>query len=626
MAQTSNHLRGVVRDLFQLRPAIPGRWRTALRSAICMATPILAGWLAGDTPAGLMAAIGGFTGMYGGGRPYLSRAQLLAVVAVGLAIAISVGLMIGGSPALIILSVAVTAMLATWLSNALQIGPPGAYMFVMALATGTALPVAAHLSWQHAGLLVLGGGAFSWLVHMSGALVSPRGPEQNAVASAGKAVTDYIAAAGSDDSSPERRQAAFALHQAWAALVSQQPVEARPDGILARLRTINRELHLRFADALAKEIRGQALPGEWLEETRQLTKWARQPERSDAPEHDTGAAVPLGHPGAWAAAVDALKSGAHSRRIILRVGIAAVVAGGLGVMFQLDRAYWVVAAAVLMLHQGLDWQRTFKRSIERTVGTWVGLLIAAAIVVLHPQGPWLALTVAVLQFTIQMLVLRNYAIAVVFITGLALTIASGGQALEDPAGYLLARGVDTLAGCAIALLIYRLVPPRSARAALPDQLAISLRAVAATVTYIAAGTVTTPTAKAARQHLLRTTFALTDSYDQSMASSRRQRLSADRAWPTIAATERLAYRTLSVCWSLERLGKQAAAQSAHSMFGSTGAAQMQHALDILITAVHQGDTSQPLPPLPPLPAVLEAELCDVRESLGGAEPAERNTA
>ncbi|MEO6169482.1 MAG: FUSC family protein [Lysobacter sp.] len=617
MPQTTMPMRNIARELFQLRPAMAGRWRVALRGAICMGAPILAGWLAQDIGAGLMAAIGGFTGMYGGARPYFNRARLLAVIAAGLALAISVGLVVGGSPALIVLSVAVTAMLATWLSNALQIGPPGAYMFVLAIASGTALP-AAHLSWQHAGLLVLAGGAFSWTVHMAGALVAPRGPEKDAVAAAGTAVAAYLAASGAGDSSVSRRQAAVALHQAWAALVSQQPSAARADGVLARLRTINRQLHLRYADALAMEIRGQPLPEAWQAEARQLGEQARMPGRGAAAGEDASS-IPLGHPGAWAAAVDALRPRAHSRRVILRVGVAAVVAGGLGVLLEVDRAYWMVAAAVLMLHQGLDWQRMLQRSIERTVGTWAGLLLAGAIVLLQPQGLWLVLTVAVLQFIVQMLVLRNYAIAVVFITGLALTIASGGHPLDNPTGYLLARGVDTLAGCVIALLVYRLVPPRAARAALPDQLAISLRAVATTVACMANGAVTTPAAKIARRHLLRSSFALTEAYDQSVASSRRQRRAADHAWPAIAATERLAYRTLSVCWSLERLGTQAAAQSARAMFGVDGHGNLQEALQRLVAATrHRDDAGRTVAPLPALPAVLEAEILDVAECLGGS--------
>lgn len=36
-------------------------------------------------------------------------------------------------------------------------------------------------------------GAFAWTVHMAGALVRPRGPEERAVGAASRAVCDYLA-------------------------------------------------------------------------------------------------------------------------------------------------------------------------------------------------------------------------------------------------------------------------------------------------------------------------------------------------------------------------------------------------------------------------------------------------
>src|SRR5690606_39940034 len=105
--------------------------------------------------------------------------------------------------------------------------------------------------------------------------------------------------------------------------------------------------------------------------------------------------------------------------------------------------------------------RTQLLMLDLSIGTLAGLALAVAILWLHPTGPWLVLTVMALQFTIEMVVVRNYALAVVFITSAALTIASGGQAVDDIPGMLLARGVDTVIGCACALLAFRLLPPRA---------------------------------------------------------------------------------------------------------------------------------------------------------------------
>jgi len=328
-------------------------------------------------------------------------------------------------------------------------------------------------------------------------------------------------------------------------------------------------------------------------------------------------AVPLGHPGALAALREALQPGSGARRVVLRVGVAALLVGAFGAGVHLQRTYWAVAAAVLMLHQGFDWQRMLQRSVQRLLGTWIGLLLAGAILLAHPQGPWLVLGVMALQFIIEMLVVRNYALAVIFITGAALTIASGGHPVEAPGTYLLARGIDTLAGCAVALLVFRLIPPRAAQATLPEQLLRMLHAVDAVVGHLAGGTVTTPAARAARRQLQHAGFALAQAHEDSLAASRRQRRAAEQAWPAIAATEQLAYRPLSACWALERLDDEAARASAAAMFGSEGRAQIRHAIEELGAAIRDNRPPAAAGPTPPL---LATELDNLYQCLS-REPA-----
>ena len=183
-----------IRALFALRDA-RRRWPFALRAAVCMGTPVLAGWAAGNTTAGLMGTIGAFTSLYGSGRPYLNRALHLAIIAVALALGVALGIQAAVVAWAGVVTVAIIAMAATLLCNALAVGPPGAYMFTLACAAGTGMH-AEHFSPWHTGLLVLAGGAFAWLVHLSGALLWPRGPEKAAVRAAADAVAAFAAAAG----------------------------------------------------------------------------------------------------------------------------------------------------------------------------------------------------------------------------------------------------------------------------------------------------------------------------------------------------------------------------------------------------------------------------------------------
>src|SRR5690606_3767791 len=112
-----------------------------------------------------------------------------------------------------------------------------------------------------------------------------------------------------------------------------------------------------------------------------------------------------------------------------------------------------------------------------------------AVLAAQPQGLWLVLTLALLQFTIEMYVTRNYALAVVFITAAALTIASGGRPVPDVAHLLWVRGVDTAIGCAIGLLVLMLTP-RLTAARIPRELVATLATISTTLGHAAGGAVT----------------------------------------------------------------------------------------------------------------------------------------
>jgi Predicted membrane protein len=262
--------------------------------------------------------------------------------------------------------------------------------------------------------------------------------------------------------------------------------------------------------------------------------------------------VPHGYPRSWTLLREGLAAGSNQRRQLLRIGLACLAAGLIAGALDLQRAYWAVAAALLMLHQGLTWPRTLQRSLERTLGTWAGLALAGAILWLHPTGPWLALTVMALQFTIEMVVVRNYALAVVFITSAALTIASGGQPVDDIPGMLLARGVDTVIGCGCALLAFRLLPPRANARTVASEIGQCLLAIQRVCPHLARGEVTTPQARIDRRDLQHRSFLLEQALDQALDGSAEERRSASEHWPAVAACQRLVYRVLAACWDLER--------------------------------------------------------------------------
>ncbi len=106
------------------------------------------------------------------------------------------------------------------------------------------------------------------------------------------------------------------------------------------------------------------------------------------------------------------------------IGLSYLVA----LLIGLENPYWVPISCTAIL-QGATFRQVWHRQIHRIIGTAIGLVVAALIFSL-PINQWeLALWIFVLQFFIELLIVRNYGLAVIFIT--PLTIIMAGAAMED---------------------------------------------------------------------------------------------------------------------------------------------------------------------------------------------------
>lgn len=138
-----------------------------------------------------------------------------------------------------------------------------------------------------------------------------------------------------------------------------------------------------------------------------------------------------------------------SRVLVLRVAVVAVLGVLLGLVIDPTRTYWIVGSAVAVVGVAAARRAAFERGLHRMLGTVVGAGLYALLALLHPAGLWLALLLGALQFTIELVVVRHYALALVFITPLVLLLtgaATGDIGSMDVAGE---RIVDTLVGAAL---------------------------------------------------------------------------------------------------------------------------------------------------------------------------------
>jgi len=131
----------------------------------------------------------------------------------------------------------------------------------------------------------------------------------------------------------------------------------------------------------------------------------------------------------------------------------AAIVGAVGVIAAAfvdpERSYWIVSAGLAVVGMPVGRREAAIRGVHRTVGTVVGagLYLGLALV---PLPVWaLGLLLGALQFLIELVVVRHYALALVFITPLVLLIIGSAGGETTSLALALERVLDTLLGAAV---------------------------------------------------------------------------------------------------------------------------------------------------------------------------------
>lgn len=140
--------------------------------------------------------------------------------------------------------------------------------------------------------------------------------------------------------------------------------------------------------------------------------------------------------------------------IILESAVISLFVGGgyfVALMMKLDNPYWVpISTAAIM--QGATFRAVWHRNVHRIIGTVIGMGLAWVIFSLSPNAWMFAGLIILLSFLIEVLVTRNYGLAVIFITPLTVIFADSAIATGDTERLILARLVDIMLGSSIGYL------------------------------------------------------------------------------------------------------------------------------------------------------------------------------
>lgn len=511
----------------------PGASRVgpALIAALGLGLPATAVTLAGHADVATVVSLGAFAGLYAVNRPYRHRASLLAAVVLLLAACVGLGAVaqLGAerlglmSPlavgAVVVAGVTGVAAVAAFAANALALGPPGGYFFALSAA------MSAQLASHGIGLptivgLTLLGGACAWLVSMAPALWASHRPTASRLRDADAAVSRHRAAvADGRATSRTRTDAALALHEAWVALAEA----GRRDSDTAR--ALHR-LHTDFAATLGE-------PDELV---------------SDASEdRDRAEDIPLGRPTTGYLVRRALHVDTAPSLLALRVVVACVVAGLGALVLGTSRPDWAIASAILVLHGGVDRLPGTYRALHRLLGTTLGLLVFAAVYAVRPSGLALVATLVALQFVIELVVVRNYAVAVTFITALVLLVTTRpGMAVDV---LMRDRFVDTLVGVAVGVLVLWTIGRRFWREGLPRQLVRVEAAISALRSRLREDEAWPEAVLEARRDLQ---FELIEAARTADTAHRNAPDAARAHWQRHLELQHEGYALLASCWAVGR--------------------------------------------------------------------------
>ncbi|RYU93803.1 FUSC family protein [Emticicia agri] len=134
------------------------------------------------------------------------------------------------------------------------------------------------------------------------------------------------------------------------------------------------------------------------------------------------------------------------------IGLFIAISLLTGHIFRLDNPYWIPVSCLAIM-QGLNVVQVGQRSFHRIVGTFIGMGFSWLLLQLNLSTLQICISIIVLQFIIEVLVVRHYALAVIFITPMTVFLIelSRGTAI-DANRVIAARFLDIFIGSLIGVV------------------------------------------------------------------------------------------------------------------------------------------------------------------------------
>ncbi|MFH9430049.1 FUSC family protein [Streptomyces sp. NPDC017615] len=550
-----------------LRPQqAPVNWAAVARASVAMTLPLAIGLAAGQPALGALASMGALNGVIGDtADAYRMRVITIAIPQLIGAVGVILGQLVFDRGWYAVVVVTGVALVSGMISTIGAVSSVAGLLLLLDCVIGTGLPLP-H-PWWLAPLLMTGGGLLVLALALVAWPLRAGVPERASVANAYLRVADLLAACSDEDRYIGARfDVTRSLNQAYDLILGHR---ARHHGrseeltrLLARLNAITPLVEA----APAVHLTGRPLPPQVPEAVRALaravetgdTAGLRPPklplaltETERAVDHAlrhlsevvTSPSVdPRGidertvalHVRTARAARDAVLS-AGSWRYGLRLAVCIGIAQALVSLVAVPRSYWVALTITFVLKP--DFGSVFSRALLRALGTVAGLAVAAAVLAEVPIGWWDVPVMLLLAPLVPALTPRGYGFQTAAITPVILLLSDILN--HEGTALLLPRLLDSLMGCAIALVAGYLLWPESWHTRVGDRLADAVEDTAAYV-RTAFGTGTDPARRTRmRRRLYRDLSTIRTEFQRALTEPPPTGRRAAAWWPLVVAVERI---------------------------------------------------------------------------------------
>ncbi|MET7855282.1 FUSC family protein [Streptomyces avermitilis] len=557
----------LVRNL-QPRHAAVNR-SAVVRASVALALPLALGLAAGRPAYGALASMGALSGVISDtADAYRMRILNIAIPQLFGALGVTIGALAFEQGWVTVAAVTAVALVSGMISSIGAVASVSGLLLLLNCVVGAGLSLPGH--WWLAPLLMSGGGLLVLALALLTWPLRSGVPERAAVAETYRKAADLLAACATDAYDDARYAVTASLNQSYDLVLARRTRHhGRSPDLVRLLAQLNAATPLveaapaahqagrRLPDAIPTAVRrladavesgstgliGLNLPEPEGETARAVDHALRhtadvvtdQPTEKGTPHTVDDLGRPAALPVRAARAARNVVLSAASWRYGLRLALCIGIAQSLVSLIVVPRSYWVALTVTFVLKP--DFGSVFSRALLRALGTVVGLAVAAGVLTLVPRGWWDVPVMMLLGPLIPALTPRGYGYQTAAITPVILLLSDILN--HQGTGLLVPRLVDSLAGCAIALVAGYLLWPESWHTRVGQHLA---NAVADTASYVenAFGAGVDPAARARmRRRLYRDLSAIRTEFQRALTEPPPMGRRAAAWWPLVVATERI---------------------------------------------------------------------------------------